>query len=61
MVRVCANGSGDMGSIPDRVIPKTQKMVLDTSLLNTQYYKVQIKGKLGQSWKRICALPYTLV
>ena len=23
-----------------------QKMVLDTALLNTQYYKVRIKGKM---------------
>ena len=29
MCRVFANGSGDWGSIPGRVIPKTQKMVLD--------------------------------
>ena len=35
MVRVFANGPGDLGSIPGQVIPKTQKMVLDTSLLNT--------------------------
>ena len=34
MVRVFANGLGDWGSIPDWVIPKTQKMVLDSSLLN---------------------------
>ena len=34
--RVFANGPGDLGSIPGRVIPKTLKMVLDTSLLNTQ-------------------------
>ena len=27
------NGAGDLGLIPSRVIPKTQKMVLDTSLL----------------------------
>ena len=33
MVRVFANGPGDLGSIPGRVIPKTQKMVLDASLL----------------------------
>ena len=42
MVRVFTNGPEDMGSIPGRVIAKTQKMVLDTSLLNTQHYKVQI-------------------
>ena len=27
----------------------TQKMVLDTALLNTQHYKVRIKGKVEQS------------
>ena len=40
-VRVFANGPGDLGSISSRVIPKTQKMVLDASLLNTQHYKVE--------------------
>ena len=60
-VRVFANGSGDLSSIPGRVIPKTQKMVLDASLLNTQHCKVRIKGKVEQSRKRSCALPYTLV
>ena len=44
-----ANGPGDLGSIPGRVIPKTQKMVLDACLLNTQHYKVRIKGKVEQS------------
>ena len=46
MVRVFANGPGDRGSIPGRVIPKTQKMVLVATLLNTQHYKVRIKGKV---------------
>ena len=45
MVRVFANGREDRGSVPVKVIPKTQKMVLDASLLNTPHYKVQIKGK----------------
>ena len=40
---------GDQGSIPGRVIPKTQKMVLDAALLSTQHYKVRIKGKVEQS------------
>ena len=40
MVRMLANGPGDLGSIPGRVIPKTLKMELDASLLNTQHYKV---------------------
>ena len=41
--RVFANGPEDRGSIPGRVIPKTQKMVIDAALLNTQYYKERIK------------------
>ena len=49
MSRVFANGPGDWGSVPGRVIPKTQKMVLDAALLNDQHYKVQIKGKVEQS------------
>ena len=59
--RVFAYGLGDVGSIPGRVIPKTLKMVLDASLLNTQQYKVRIKGKVEQSRERSSALPYTLV
>ena len=39
--RVRANVPEDLGSIPDRLVPKTLKMVLDTSLLNTQKYKVR--------------------
>ena len=58
---VSANGPGDRVSIPGRVIPKTLKMVLDTSLLNTQHYKVRIKGKVEQSRERSSALPYTSV
>ena len=36
MVRVLANDPGDLGSIPGRVLPKTQKIVLVATLLNTQ-------------------------
>ena len=32
-------------------------MVLDTSLLNTQYYKVGIKGKVEQSEKGVVPSP----
>ena len=56
-VRVLANGPGDLGSIPGRVIPKTQKMVLDASLLNTQHYKVRIKGKVEQSREGVAPSP----
>ena len=46
-----ANGPGDRGSIPSQVIPKTQKMVLDTWLLNTQHSKVCITSKVEQGKK----------
>ena len=46
MSRVFANGPGDQCSIPGWVISKTQKMLLNAALLNTQHYKVSIKGKL---------------
>ena len=35
-----------------------KKVVLDTSLFNTQHYKVLLKGKVEQSRERISALPY---
>ena len=60
MSRVFTNGLGNRGSIPGRVIPKTQKMVLDPVLLNTQHYNVRIKGKVEQSREWSTALPYTL-
>ena len=59
--RVFANGLRDRGSTPGQVISKTQKMVFDTSLLNTQHYKVYIKGKVEQSKGRSSALLYTSV
>ena len=37
----------------DVIIPKTQKMVLDTSLFNILHYKVWIKNKWGYLWKEI--------
>ena len=56
MSRVFANGPGDWGSIPGRVLPKIQKMVLDAA-----FCKVRIKGKVEQSRERSSALPYTSV
>ena len=61
MIRVFTNGLEDWGSITGRVIPKTQKMVLDAALLNTQHYKVRIKGKVEQFSKWSNTLPYTSV
>ena len=61
MSRVFANDPGDRGSILGRVIPKTQKMVLDATFLSTQHYKVKIKGKVEQSSEGSSTLPYTSV
>ena len=36
-------------------------MVLGAALLNTQHYKVRIKGKVDQSRKLSSTLPYTSV
>ena len=36
---------------------RLKKMVLDASLLNTQHYKVRIKGKVEQSRERSSATP----
>ena len=35
-------------------------MVLDTTLLNTQHYKVRFKGKVEQSWEWSSASPLHL-
>ena len=61
MVRVFTNGPGDLGSIPGRVIPKTQKMVFDATFHNTLHYKVSIKGKVEPSREWNDDLPCTLV
>ena len=55
--KVFANDPGILSSIPGRVIPKTLKMVLDTSLINTHQYKVRIKVKEEQPRERSSALP----
>ena len=49
MVWVFAIGPGDQAFIQGQDMPKTHKIVLDAVLLNTQHYKVRIKGKLKQS------------
>ena len=59
--RVFANSPEDLGSNPGHDIPKTLKMVLDTSLFNTQQYKELIKGKVEQSRERSSATLYTSV
>ena len=61
MVRVFTDGLEDRNSIPGRVIPKTQKMVHDPFLLNTQHNNVWIKGKKEQSSEKSRTLSYTSV
>ena len=61
MIKMFTNSLGDCGSIPGWVVSKTQKMVLDDALLNTQHYKVRIKGKVEQSREWSSALSYTMV
>ena len=53
MSREFGNGHGELGPIKD------SKMVLDDASLNTQLYKVKIKGKVEQSREWSSALPYT--
>ena len=60
MSRVFANGPEDWDSIPGWVFPETQKMVLDAILLNTQHYRVRIKGKVKQSREWRSTLPLHL-
>ena len=50
-------GPGDRGSIPGRVISKTQKMVIDATSLNTQHYKVRIKIKRSNAGKGVAPSP----
>ena len=61
MSRVFTNGPGDQSSISGQVLPKTQKIVLDTAFLNTQQYKVRIKSQVEQSKEWSSTLSYNLV
>ena len=55
--RVFTNGPGDQGSIPGQVVPKTQKMLIGASLLNTLHYKVWIKSKRSNPGKGVAPFP----
>ena len=54
---VFTDGAGDRGSIPGQVIPKTQKIVLDASLLDTKRYKVRIKNKCRDPGRGVAPSP----
>ena len=58
---VLANDPPERFSVPGRVIPKIQKVVLDTSLFSPYHYKVRIKSKVERSMGRSSALPYTFM
>ena len=51
MVKMFVNSPGDRGPISEPVIRDTQKKLLDSYSLNTQYYKVHIK-EVEQSRER---------
>ena len=53
--------SGRPGFNPCWSHTKDSKMVFVAALLNTQHYKVRIKGKVEQSWEWSRAFPYTSV
>ena len=57
MSRVLTNVPGDQG----RIIRKIKKIVLDTAFLNTQHYKVRIKGEVEQSRELNSALSLLIV
>ena len=50
--RVFANGPGNLGSIPGCIIPKTLKMVLDTSLLTLSNIRYISSGAI--QGKELC-------
>ena len=51
--RVLTDCLGDLGSIPGPVIPKTKKMLLDNSLLNTQHIRYISRAKWRNLGKHI--------
>ena len=57
MVTVFANDSVDRGSTPRGVIQKTQKMILNAFLANTQHYEVGVKGKRSNPGKEEAPSP----
>ena len=59
--RMFTKGSREWILITHQIIPKTQKLVLNTSLLDTLHYKVCIKDKMDQFREKSCPHPYTFV
>ena len=57
MVRVFANGPGDLGSIPGRVIPKTQKLFLMPPCLTLSIIRYVSRVKWGNLGKGVALSP----
>ena len=56
-IRVFTNGPGDLGSIPGRVIPKTQKWYLMLSCLTLGIIRYVSRVKWSNTGKRIAPSP----
>ena len=56
-----ANDLEDWGHSQVESYQRLKNMVLDTSLINTQHYKVGIRGRVEQSKDRSNTLSYTSV
>ena len=54
---VFLNCPGDRDSISNRFIPNIQKIILNTSLLNSQPYQVRIKSKWSKPGKGVMLSP----
>ena len=59
MVRMNANGPGDIVQSQVKSYQRLKKMVLDAFLFNTQHYKARIKWSNPGKW--VAPSPYTLV
>ena len=57
MVRVFASGLGDLGSIPGRVIPKTQKWYLIPSCLTLSIIRCRSRLKWSNTGKGVAPSP----
>ena len=57
MSGVFTNGPADRGSIPGRVIPKTQDMVLDAALLTLITIKRGSRVKFGNLGNGVASFP----
>ena len=53
MVRMFTYDPGIMGLIPGGIIPKTLKIIIDSSLRNTHNYEVLVKSKWSNSEKGV--------